>query len=40
VTQANSTLDGMELDEDRCGAQQMLDQVQQMVQTNPEAAPD
>jgi flagellar biosynthesis/type III secretory pathway M-ring protein FliF/YscJ len=38
VTQANSTLDGMELDEDAVRAQQMLDQVQQMVQTNPEAA--
>jgi flagellar biosynthesis/type III secretory pathway M-ring protein FliF/YscJ len=38
VGQGNTALDGMELDEDAVKAQQMLDQVQQMVQTNPEAA--
>ena len=38
VGEGNTALDGMELDEDAVKAQQMLDQVQQMVHTNPEAA--
>jgi flagellar biosynthesis/type III secretory pathway M-ring protein FliF/YscJ len=38
VGEGNAALDGMELDEDAVKAQQMLDQVQQMVQTNPEGA--
>jgi flagellar biosynthesis/type III secretory pathway M-ring protein FliF/YscJ len=38
VGEGNTALDGMELDEDAVKAQQMLDQVQQMVQTNPEGA--
>jgi flagellar biosynthesis/type III secretory pathway M-ring protein FliF/YscJ len=33
-----ASLDGMELDEDTVKAQQMLDQVQQMVGSNPDAA--
>jgi flagellar biosynthesis/type III secretory pathway M-ring protein FliF/YscJ len=34
----NAALDGMELDEETVKAQQTLEQVQQMVQTNPDAA--
>jgi flagellar biosynthesis/type III secretory pathway M-ring protein FliF/YscJ len=34
----SATLDGMELDEETVKAQQMVDQVQQMVSANPEAA--
>jgi flagellar biosynthesis/type III secretory pathway M-ring protein FliF/YscJ len=34
----NASLDGMELDEETVKAQQMLDQVQQMVTSNPDSA--
>jgi flagellar biosynthesis/type III secretory pathway M-ring protein FliF/YscJ len=34
----NASLDGMELDEEAVKAQRMVDQVQQMVQSNPDAA--
>jgi flagellar biosynthesis/type III secretory pathway M-ring protein FliF/YscJ len=38
ASEKNASLDGMELDEETVKAQQTLEQVQQMVQTNPDAA--
>ena len=34
----NASLDGMELDEETVKSQRMVDQVQQMVETNPDSA--
>jgi len=38
AAEGGAPLEGMELDDDSVKAQQMLDQVQQMVQTNPDGA--
>jgi flagellar biosynthesis/type III secretory pathway M-ring protein FliF/YscJ len=38
VSGGGAMLDGVELDEEAVKAQQMVDQVQEMVQTNPDAA--
>jgi flagellar biosynthesis/type III secretory pathway M-ring protein FliF/YscJ len=38
ATEGSASLDGMELDEETVKAQQMLSQVQQMVQANPDGA--